>query len=148
MQVQYRTNGKDVLLDTGIEKIEHPADDPSVRLSVVIGGIKFATEFRNNTEYAVIALQKLLPKNVEIICCQSCAHGHFCPVGDQDDEIFCITDFEPKRKEDIIDAIVDGHKWEKRSRHLLHVCAQYERITDEKYSYNDWQHDIAERDKT
>ena len=148
MQVQYRINGKDVLLETGIEKIENPDDDPSVRLSVVIGGVKYATEFRDNTEYAVIALQKLLSKNVEVVCCQSCAHGFFCPVGDQDDEIFCITDFEPKRKEDIIDAMLDRQKWEKRSRRLLHVCDQYERTTGEKYSYNDWQYNMTERDKT
>lgn len=140
MQVRYRMDDIDTVHETLVERSENPDGSVYSRISVIIGGERYAVESLESTESAIIGLQNKLPQNVKIICCQSCIHGNFCPVGDFDDEIFCISDFEPKKKEDLFHATEDDEERRKRSRNLLSVCDRYEEITDDKYSYNDWKY--------
>lgn len=46
-------------------------------------------------------LQKSLPSNINLECCQSCRHGNFCPYGDSDNEIFCFKDIVINSKHDV-----------------------------------------------
>ena len=50
---------------------------------------------------AIADLQKHLPENVKIKCCLTCRHGSLCPVGNKENEIFCVKDIVPKKKEDL-----------------------------------------------
>lgn len=128
--------------ETSVEKIKNPDDSIDAGISVEIQGELYVAKSFESTESAMINLQNKLPQNVKIICCQSCIHGNFCPVGNFDDEIFCTSDFEPKMAEDIFRATENDEERRKRSRNLLYVCGRYEKITDDKYSYNDWKYMI------
>lgn len=140
MKVKYKLGDKFALYETSVEKSENPDDSVHVRLSVVIGGKRYTAESQESTECAVAALQNALPRNTAIICCQSCVHGNFCAVGNDDDEIFCLSDFEPHTVEDIFHATEDEEERSARSRKLLYVCDRYEEIKEERFSYNDWKY--------
>jgi len=96
---------------------------------------------QNNTmELVTIILQRQLPKNVKILCCQTCMHGNFCPFGDQEDEIFCLIDYSPKEKFDVVDIFLRHIEGDMalQSNRLLHKCENYQEVFDSYYSYNDW----------
>jgi len=44
----------------------------------------------DTTEDVLIQLAKSLPEGWNIKSCLSCRCGHFCPVGDCDNELFCV----------------------------------------------------------
>ncbi len=90
-------------------------------------------------EFAVISLQRALPSNVKIACCQSCRHGSFCPFGDMENEIFCLKDVSPNNKAEVCDIFSkEINSLNKRSRKLLDFCTDYKPLTSEYYTYNDW----------
>ena len=71
----------------------------------------------------------------EIHSCYTCRYGNFCPCGDQDNEIFCINDFEPKRKLDLFFIYEDIEERKKRSRTLFDVCENFKSCSDDYYTY-------------
>jgi hypothetical protein len=142
MQVKYKIDGEYALYETSIKKMVNSDDSVNVRLSMTIFNELYEAESTESTECAVISLQNTLPPNIAIVCCQSCIHGNFCAVGNNDDEIFCTSDFEPQIVDDIFFATEDEQQRRIRSRHLLYVCETYKEITEEKFSYNSWK-DLA-----
>ena len=94
--------------------------------------------YGDNTEYALYDLAKQLPEGCMLRSCLSCRHGHFCPVGDADNELFCVTDFEPKEKSDLYHVTEDASERNKRSRNLFHVCNKYKPQSGEYYTYSEY----------
>lgn len=92
----------------------------------------------DDTEYALYDLANRLPEGCTLRCCLSCRHGHFCPVGDEDNELFCVTDFEPRRKSDLYHVTEDEQERAARSRTLFHVCEGWEPQSDETYTYSEY----------
>lgn len=97
---------------------------------------KVCTDF----EYAIKYLQKSLPANINLACCQSCRHGNFCPYGDSDNEIFCFKDIVINSKHDVCEYFSNNSAFiNERSRKLLDFCTEYKPILyDQYYTYNDW----------
>lgn len=87
-------------------------------------------------EKAIFNLVEQLPSNVKIKCCFSCRHGNLCPVGNKDNEIFCVKDFEPKEKSDLFFVTEDYDEREKRSRTLFDICDDYKPLKKGYYTYN------------
>jgi hypothetical protein len=96
----------------------------------------------SDTEYLLYRLAKMLPEGWTLRCCLSCRHGNFCPVGDADNEIFCVSDFEPKQKSDLFDVTEDENECMKRSRNLFHVCGKYVHQTAEYYTYSSYLYEV------
>ena len=90
------------------------------------------------TEDALIEFAKSLPEDWCIQSCLSCRYGHFCPVGNADNEIFCVTDVEPKAPCDLRDVTENAEEASKRSRNLFHLCGQYQPQSDDYWTYNDY----------
>ncbi len=97
------------------------------------------------TEEALFKLAKALPEGCEIMSCLSCRHGNFCPVGDANNEVFCVTDFEPKQKSDLYHVTEDTEERTKRSRTLFHVCQNHMPQSEDYYTYNDYFYKIHNR---
>lgn len=91
-------------------------------------------------EYAVKYLQRSLPPNIDLACCQSCRHGNFCPFGDNVNEIFCLKDIEIKNIHDVCEYFSNNSTFIiERTRNLLDFCTEYKPISHDKfYTYNDW----------
>ncbi|MCM3006126.1 hypothetical protein [Priestia koreensis] len=98
------------------------------------------SEACDSIEYAVKHLQKNLPVNMKVVCCQSCRHGNFNPFGDVENEIFCLKDQTLVDKKDVVDIFSNQDpSFGKRSRKLLDFCEDYKPIDEHKtYTYNDW----------
>ena len=103
------------------------------KLSVYIDGEKI--ELTGNTENIFIELSKLLNDKYKIHLCYTCKYGNFCPVGDKDNEIFCVNDFEPKCKSDLYFVTEDSAERKKRNRTLFDVCKDYQPCSDDYYTY-------------
>lgn len=87
------------------------------------------------TESVFRKLSKELPDGYEIHSCYTCRYGNFCPYGDQDNEIFCINDFEPKSKENILFIFQDRAEIEKRRRTLFNVCDEHKSCSNNYWAY-------------
>ena len=110
-----------------------------VRLKVIINDVEYTTSPHSFMEFSVINLQRQLPQNIKIACCQTCRHGNFCPYGDHDNEIYCLLGYIPKDKSDVV--CIFSHADSKIAlpvNALLHWCEKYQEITDDYYTYNDW----------
>ena len=70
--------------------------------------------------------------------CLSCRYGHFCPVGNADNELFCVTEFEPKEISDLWQVTEDDAERSKRSRNLFHLCEQYLPQVSDYFTYSDY----------
>lgn len=92
----------------------------------------------SDTEYALYDLANHLPQGCTLRCCLSCRHGHFCPVGDADNEVFCVTDFEPQEKSDLYHVTEDVQERAARSRTLFHICEGWQAQSREHYSYSSY----------
>jgi len=128
-------------------------------LSLNIENVKYEIgEEYVNMEYAVIDLQKQLPENIQIVCCQNCKHGNYFPYGDIENQIFCFLNFNPKDKNDVVE-IFNSSVYMSLSREmaarldfpaneLLHYCEKYEKIDDDAYyTYNDWNYHFKDKEK-
>ena len=109
-------------------------DINSVTLKVIEDGIEYESH-SGIMEGAVINLQKQLPQGVQIVCCQSCRYGNFCPYGDQENEIFCLKDYASKNNKDITELFSTGYE-ELTRNELLFWCEDYKEIDEDYYTYN------------
>ena len=98
-----------------------------------------------NTEEVLIKLAKSLPMGWSIRSCLSCRYGHFCPVGNYDNELFCVTEFEPKDKNDLYNLTEDIQERKNRSRNLFYLCDRYLPQTSDYFTYNDYYFEINKR---
>ncbi|MBR6668407.1 MAG: hypothetical protein IKL25_08625 [Clostridia bacterium] len=110
-------------------------------VTVVLDGVT-CVGHGDDTEYALYDLAKHLPQGCRLRCCLSCRHGHFCPVGDADNELFCVTDFEPKEKSDLYHVTEDAAERAKRSRSLFCICERYQLQSPEYYTYSEYLHRV------
>ncbi|GAA0180860.1 hypothetical protein SH2C18_34800 [Clostridium sediminicola] len=101
---------------------------------------RFISNASDDTEFAIINLQRVIPPNISIACCQSCRHGNFCPYGDNDNEIFCLKNMIFNNKSEICKIFTEDYDvLRKRSRKLLDFCTDYKPISHNVYyTYNDW----------
>lgn len=106
----------------------------AVNISMELNGEKIELS-HESTEAIFIDLVKLLKDRYEINSCFTCRFGNFCPIGDKDNEIFCINDFEPKCKKDIYFVTEDADEKEKRSRTLFGVCDRFKPCSEDYYTY-------------
>ena len=89
----------------------------------------------DSTENTLCRLNQILGDNWKIHSCYTCRYGHFCPLGDLDNEIFCITDFEPKSKEDLLKVTENPTERAKRLRTLFDVCADFQPCSEQYFTY-------------
>lgn len=83
-------------------------------------------------------LQRQLPKGVSLKCCLTCRHGSLCPVGNEENELFCTKDVAITQKSDLYFYTEDREEWEKRSRQYCNLCGDFRPQTDDFYTYNDY----------
>ena len=112
-------------------------DNMQTTISVKIEGheMRFDAE---TTEDVLIKFAKKLPVGWNIKSCLSCRYGHFCPVGNADNELFCVTEFEPKEISDLWQVTEDDAERNKRSRNLFHLCEQYLPQASDYLTYSDY----------
>jgi len=136
----------DKVLDVPIQhRVVHENDDQmQTTISVTIQGQKmsFAAE---TTEEVLIQFAKSLPLGWNIKSCLSCRYGHFCPVGNDDNELFCVTEFEPKEIRDLWHVTEDDGERNKRHKNLFHLCNQYLPQSDDYFTYNDYYLNMKKR---
>ncbi len=113
--------------------IREEGDDMTVVLTLPGLALSLRAE---TTEDALILLEKRLPQGWHIRSCLSCRYGNFCPVGNEDNEIFCITDFTPKDARDLWPVAEDEAQRQNRSRTLFDCCDRYAPLTTGYYTYN------------
>ncbi len=92
----------------------------------------------NNKEYAILNLISQFPDTIKLKACMTCRHGNFCPIGDNEDEIFCMKDIVPKQKSDLFYYTEDDKERADRVRKLLYVCDDYKPMEKDFYTYNDY----------
>ncbi len=118
-------------------------EDMSVTISTTIKGtpVSYQTE---TTEKALILLAKNLPENWYIKSCISCRYGIFCPVGNFDNELFCVTDFAPNEPRDLWHVTENKEERKKRSRTLFDCCDFHKEQSKDYFTYNDYFFELNE----
>ena len=134
-EIVFTVDGKDAAIPVLITSNDEQEDNPIRCILVKIGGIDMVGR-ADTIEKAIFNLVEQLPSNVKIKCCFSCRHGNLCPVGNKDNEIFCVKDFEPKEKSDLFFVTEDYDEREKRSRTLFDICDDYKPLKKGYYTYN------------
>lgn len=121
-----------------------PQDDEnvSVILSTMVQGVLYSYE-SDTTEKNLISLAKNLPEGWVIKACISCRYGHFCPVGNYDNELFCVTDFDLKEPCDLWYVTENENERKKRSRTLFDCCEKYEEQSKDYFTYSDYYYEIG-----
>lgn len=115
-------------------------ENMSVTISTTIQGIPVSYQ-TETTEEALILLAKNLPEKWHIESCISCRYGHFCPVGNSDNELFCVTDFAPKEPRDLWHVTEDEGE-QKRSRTLFDYCDHYKEQAEDYFTYSDYYFEV------
>ncbi len=95
------------------------------------------------TEEALILLAKNLPEKWHIRSCISCRYGHFCPVGNSDNELFCITEFTPKEPRDLWHVTENEEERKTRSRTLFDCCDHYKEQAEDYFTYSDYYYEVT-----
>ena len=117
-------------------------ENMSVTLSTTIQGETRSYQ-TDTTEEALILLAKNLPEKWHIKSCISCRHGHFCPVGNSDNELFCVTDFAPKEPRDLWQITENEEERESRSRTLFDCCDHYKEQAEDHFTYSDYYYEVT-----
>lgn len=117
--------------------INKDEDNMKVTISTTIQGKKH-TYNSDTTEYALYLLAKNLPENWYVKSCLSCRFGNYCPVGNADNELFCVTEFEPKEPLDLWYITEDDSERKNRSRTLFECCEHYKEQSKDYYTYSDY----------
>ena len=129
----------DGILQLKINHTVEKSDDDviSVMLSTTICD-KSALYQAETTEEALILLAKNLPENWRIKSCLSCRYGHFCPVGNSDNELFCVTEFDPKEPSDLWHVTEDDDERKRRSHTLFECCENHQHQVEDYFTYSDY----------
>lgn len=130
-------------LDINHTVVHKDEKDMEVTISTTIQGEMYSYK-GDTTEDALILLAKNLPQNWKMKSCLSCRFGHFCPVGNYDNELFCVTDFEPKIPSDLWHVTEDDAERQKRSRTLFGYCEHYLEASKDYFTYSDYYYKINE----
>lgn len=141
LHVHYIIDGKKITLPTKMsyEQVDE-FEFQDILLEVQMRNKIIQSGLSDSMEYAVKYLQKHLPADVTIACCQSCRYGNFNPYGDCENEIFCLKGKNLRHRDDVVDIFSDrDSSVEQRSKRLLDYCVDYKPISHcETYTYNDW----------
>lgn len=142
LHVHYIINGKNTTLPTRVsyEQVDE-FEFQNILLEVQMRDEIIRSSLSDSMEYAVKYLQKHLPADVTITCCQSCRYGNFNPYGDHENEIFCLKDKNLRHRDDVVEIFSNrDSSLRQRSRRLLDYCQDYKPIShSETYTYNDWE---------
>ncbi|MFJ7935532.1 hypothetical protein [Sporosarcina sp. NPDC096371] len=141
LNVNYIIDGKITVIPTKMFYEQLDEDElQNIGFEVKVNNHQIQSKLSSSIEYAVKYLQKELPDNIGIACCQSCRHGNFNPFGDLENEIFCLKDKTLLNRDDAVKTFSKRDKsFGTRSRKLLDFCKDYKPISEnEKYTYNDW----------
>ena len=117
--------------------INESKENMRTTLSTSIQG-EFRSYQAETTEDALYCIAKDLPENWHIKSCLSCQYGHFCPIGNGDNELFCVTDFEPKSSRDLWRVTEDDNERKNRSRKLFHSCEFHKEQSKDYYTSSDY----------
>ena len=142
VNVHYVIDGNISVIPTNMFYEEIDEDEfQNVHFEVVVNNRHIQSKLSDSVEYAVKYLQKELPDNIAIACCQSCRYGNFNPYGNMENEIFCLKDKTPQSRWDVVEIFSEPNaSFHERSRKLLDICMDYKPISnDEIYTYNDWE---------
>lgn len=121
--------------------VNKDAENMSVTLSTTIQG-KTRSYQTETTEEALILLAKNLPEKWYIKSCVSCRYGHFCPVGNYDNELFCVTDFAPKEPRDLWHVTENEIERKNRSHTLFDCCDHYKEQAEDYFTYSDYYYEV------
>lgn len=138
------TPNGDIELEVNRSVIHEGEENMSVTLVVTFQGNTNSYQ-AETTEDALMFLANSLPENWHIKSCLSCRFGHFCPAGDYDNELFCVTDFEPKTKSDLWHVTENDIERKNRSRTLFECCQHYKKQSEDYFTYSDYLHKIQSK---
>ncbi len=115
-------------------------DGPNMWVSIcaVLQGRTMCFDAETTAE-ALIQFDKALPSGWHIKCCLSCRYGNFCPVGNADCQLFCVTEFEPKEIRDLWYVTENDAERCKRSRNFFHLCDRYMPQSSHYFTYSDYE---------
>lgn len=142
-QIMVTTPERAILtLEGGLDTTGYTEDwDSQVRVWLRLSDVSYEGR-GGDTREALIHLARQLPRGYGLRACLSCRHGHFCPVGNGDNEIFCVSDFSPQRKEDLYQVTEAPAQRAARRRRLLDCCQRYQPQSPDCYTYNDFWFEI------
>ena len=141
VNVHYIIDEKMSVLPTKISYKQIAEDEfQNIHCKILINNHYVQSKASSSFEYAIKYLQKELPNNVKIACCQSCQHGNFNPYGNLENEIFCLKEVLLQSRDDVVNFFSEQFTtYHVRSRKLHGYCTDYKPIcATEKYTYNDW----------
>ncbi len=87
---------------------------------------------------ALADLQNKLSDGIILKCCLACKHGNLCPVGNRENQVFCMKDIIPKQKSDLFFYTEDETERKNRSRTSFECCNTFEQQSEAYYTYNDF----------
>ncbi len=94
---------------------------------------------------AIADLQQQLPEGILLKCCLACKHGNLCPVGNAQNEVFCIKDTVPKEPRDLWYYTEDPKERAQRSRGYFDRCHHFAPQSKGYYTYNDFIYYLTDR---
>ncbi|MCR3759771.1 hypothetical protein KYB31_12385 [Clostridium felsineum] len=135
LNVNYVVDGiLTVISTTMLYEQSNDEEIQNIYFELNLGELNIKSKVCTDTEYAIKHLQKSLPSNIKLVCCQSCRYGNFCPFGDSDNEIFCFKYITINSKSDLCEYFSRNEKFNnKRSRKLLDYCTEYRPISHNEY---------------
>ena len=141
LNVNYLIDGKLSIKQTKMFYEQLNEDEmKNIHFEVQLNNHRIYSKSSDSIEYGIKYLQKQLPDNVNIACCQSCRHGNFNPIGDIENQLFCLKDKTICNRNDVVEIFSKQDiDLETRRRKLLDFCNDFQPIAhNEKYTYNDW----------
>ncbi len=133
----------DGIIELEINHVAANRDDENMNVTISTIIQEEARSYQaETTEEALIQLAKSLPERWHIKSCISCRYGHFCPVGNYDNELFCVTDFTPKEPRDLWHVTENEGERKSRSRTLFDCCDHYEEQAEDYFTYSDYYYEV------
>lgn len=136
-EICFSIHGKDEKIQAHITCNDENEDHPTRSICACING-DILSGYGSSMEYALLKLTKQLPGHITLKSCLTCRHGNFCPIGDDDNEIFCVNDFEPKQKSDLYFITEDEDERKRRQKSLFDFCHDYKPMQQGYFTYNDY----------
>ncbi|MCR8746911.1 hypothetical protein [Romboutsia lituseburensis] len=141
LNINYIVNGLLTEIHTKMFYKHNENKIQDIYFEFTLGKNNIKSQKNNSMEYAIKSLQKSLPSNINMACCQSCNYGNFCPYGDNENEIFCLKDIILKDEQDVCEFFVNNIDCiQDKRKSLLGSCKDYKPISQGNYyTYNDWE---------